>query len=73
MELVYADFPDDQDVAALCAEALMNLTPWKLWDLGSGLVSQGPAAVESAETISTDSGMGIARKRSTISGDQEDS
>ncbi|HLT62294.1 MAG TPA: hypothetical protein VK020_13940, partial [Microlunatus sp.] len=25
--------PDDLDLAALYAEALMNLTPWRLWDL----------------------------------------
>ncbi|MGR3984555.1 MAG: hypothetical protein OD817_04770 [Gammaproteobacteria bacterium] len=27
---------DDPDVAALCAEALMNIKPWGLWDLKSG-------------------------------------
>jgi tetratricopeptide (TPR) repeat protein len=36
MESVYRDFPDDLDVAALYADALMNLTPWQLWDLPSG-------------------------------------
>ncbi|KAK9482250.1 hypothetical protein V1527DRAFT_522177 [Lipomyces starkeyi] len=33
MEIVYQEFPDDVDVATLYADALMNLTPWKLWDL----------------------------------------
>jgi hypothetical protein len=28
---VYAQYPDDPDVATLYAESLMNLHPWKLW------------------------------------------
>ena len=39
MESVYKNFSDDLDVATLYADALMNLTPWGLWDLKSGLVS----------------------------------
>jgi tetratricopeptide (TPR) repeat protein len=31
MREVYAVYPDDPDVAALYAEALMQLRPWKLW------------------------------------------
>lgn len=31
MEAVWHRFPDDPDVAALYAEALMNLQPWDLW------------------------------------------
>ena len=37
---VYQTFSDDLDVCSLFAEALMNQTPWSLWDLQSG----GPAA-----------------------------
>ncbi|ORY58918.1 uncharacterized protein BCR38DRAFT_352674 [Pseudomassariella vexata] len=36
MERVYRDFPDDLDAATLCADAMMNLTPWQLWDLKTG-------------------------------------
>lgn len=36
MRDVYAEYPRDPDVAALFAEAMMNRTPWQLWDLGSG-------------------------------------
>ena len=36
MRLVYQAHPDDWDVAALFAEALMNRTPWQLWDLKTG-------------------------------------
>ena len=36
MREVYAQFPRDLDVIALFAEAMMNRTPWRLWDLESG-------------------------------------
>ena len=36
MEAVYEDYPDDLDVIALYCDALMNLTPWGLWDLKTG-------------------------------------
>jgi tetratricopeptide (TPR) repeat protein len=36
MKSVYTEFQDDLDVAALYADALMNLTPWQLWDLATG-------------------------------------
>jgi hypothetical protein len=45
MRRVHAAFPDDLDVTAIFAEALMNRTPWKLWDLQA----RGPA--EGASTI----------------------
>ncbi|HMM40929.1 MAG TPA: hypothetical protein PKA95_03425 [Thermomicrobiales bacterium] len=40
MRAVYADYRDDLDVAALAPEALMNRTPWVLWDLASGGVAE---------------------------------
>ncbi|GAD97746.1 tetratricopeptide repeat domain protein [Paecilomyces variotii No. 5] len=36
MEPVYGAYGDDLDVATLYADALMNLTPWALWDLFTG-------------------------------------
>lgn len=36
MKSVYQQFPDDLDVAALYADAMMNLTPWALWDIRTG-------------------------------------
>ena len=36
MELVYKNFSDDLDVVTLYADALMNLTPWQMWDLATG-------------------------------------
>ena len=41
MRSVYASFSDDLDVAALYADSLMNLTPWKMWDLSTGKSATG--------------------------------
>ena len=46
MRRVYAQFSEDLDVICLCAEAVMNLTPWKLWDIEYGLPARGAATVE---------------------------
>ncbi|TGO89806.1 hypothetical protein BPOR_0093g00170 [Botrytis porri] len=42
MESVYKQHPDSVDVATLYADAMMNLTPWNLWDLHTG--NPGPGA-----------------------------
>jgi tetratricopeptide (TPR) repeat protein len=34
MRDVQKQFPDDQDIAAMCAEALMDMHPWDLWTKG---------------------------------------
>lgn len=41
MRGVYQRFPDDPDVAALFAEALINRTPWRLWDIDEGVEASG--------------------------------
>ena len=41
MRGVHKAFPDDLDIAALCAEAMMNRTPWRMWDLRSGAPAEG--------------------------------
>ncbi|KAG7532034.1 hypothetical protein FFLO_03909 [Filobasidium floriforme] len=46
MREVYKTFPDNLDVTALYAEAMMVLTPWKLWDVHTGLPAHGSLAVE---------------------------
>jgi tetratricopeptide (TPR) repeat protein len=51
MRGVYTAFPDDLDVASLFAEALINRTPWKLWDLRSGLPADGASTVEAVEVL----------------------
>ena len=51
MREVYRRFPDDLDVASLFAEALMNLTPWQLWDLPTGKPATGALTVEATEVL----------------------
>ncbi|WP_243710769.1 hypothetical protein [Actinomadura sp. KC216] len=51
MRKVYARFPDDADVAALFAEAMMNRTPWRLWDLESGEPAPGADTTEVIEVL----------------------
>jgi hypothetical protein len=36
---VYNEYPDDLDVTALYCDALMNLTPWGLWDVKTGEIA----------------------------------
>ena len=48
---VYRDFSDDLDVAALYADALMNLTPWQLWDLRTGEPAAGARTAEAREVL----------------------
>jgi tetratricopeptide (TPR) repeat protein len=46
MREVQAEHPDDLDVAALCADALMNVTAWSLWDLATGAPADGAHTLE---------------------------
>lgn len=46
MKGVYQDHGDDLDVACLYADALMNLTPWQLWDIRSGEPAEGAETIE---------------------------
>ncbi|WWC65411.1 uncharacterized protein I303_108029 [Kwoniella dejecticola CBS 10117] len=39
-------FPDDIDVTALTADALMNLTPWALWDISTGTPAKDSRTLE---------------------------
>ena len=51
MRAVYASFTDNPDVCTLFAEALINRTPWNLWDLRSGLPTQGAATLEAVNVL----------------------
>jgi tetratricopeptide (TPR) repeat protein len=48
---VHRAHPDDCDVAALFAEAMMNRTPWKLWDLSSGTPAAGSDTREAEDVL----------------------
>jgi tetratricopeptide (TPR) repeat protein len=46
MAEVFARHPDDLDVAALHADAMMNLTAWQLWDVATGEPEEGARTLE---------------------------
>ncbi|MFF5482880.1 hypothetical protein ACFY5C_37005 [Streptomyces sp. NPDC012935] len=60
MRAVYELAPDDLDVATLYADALMNLTPWQLWDLRTGEPAECARTVEARavleRALATDAG-----------------
>jgi len=49
MRRLRAQYPDDADVAALTAEALMQLRPWKLWDAAGVPAPETPEIVRVLE------------------------
>ena len=51
MREVYRSHPGDLDVAALFADALLNLTPWALWDIATGDPAQGAATLEAKAVL----------------------
>jgi tetratricopeptide (TPR) repeat protein len=51
MGRVYEEFGEDLDVAVLYADALMNLTPWRLWDLVTGEPAPGAATLQVKEIL----------------------
>jgi tetratricopeptide (TPR) repeat protein len=59
MRQVYQDFPEDLDVICLTAEAIINLTPWKLWDLQRGIPARNAATAEAIEIL--ESGLEIIK------------
>jgi len=50
MAAAHAQFPDDQDIAVLFADALMNTSPWDYWELdgrtSKGRLGEAAAALE---------------------------
>ncbi|MDQ3548217.1 MAG: hypothetical protein M3439_05285 [Chloroflexota bacterium] len=53
MRFVYREHGSDLDVATLVAEALMNRTPWQLWDLKASAPAEGASTVEAREILET--------------------
>ncbi|MFJ5556931.1 tetratricopeptide repeat protein [Streptomyces sp. NPDC093250] len=51
MLAVYESAPGDLDVATLCADALMNVTPWQLWDLRTGRPADGARTLEAKAVL----------------------
>ncbi|KAL3467194.1 hypothetical protein BJX64DRAFT_192109 [Aspergillus heterothallicus] len=54
METVYETFGAlDLDVAALYADSIMSLTPWKLWDLKTGAPNPGTRTLDAKRVLET--------------------
>ncbi|MEM6373183.1 MAG: hypothetical protein AAF727_10450 [Pseudomonadota bacterium] len=51
MKPVYTTFPDDLDITFVYAEALMNRTPWKLWDFWQGVPNPDASTVEAQAVL----------------------
>ncbi len=51
MRAVHAAHPDDLDVVTVFAEALMNRTPWLLWDLKTGRPTEGSSTLEAQAAL----------------------
>ncbi len=51
MGRVHDAHQDDLDVVVLYADALMNLTPWQLWDITTGEPAIGSRTVEAREVL----------------------
>ena len=50
MKSAYEQHPDDIEVATVYAEAILNQTPWKMWDIWSNTVAEGAGTIE-AEAV----------------------
>jgi len=53
MRDVHKAHTDDPDICCLFAEALMNRTPWELWDLPSGKPAEGADTLEAIKVLET--------------------
>ncbi len=51
MREAYQAHPDDLEIATIFAEAIMNRTPWKMWDLKTGGVAEGAGTLEAREVL----------------------
>jgi tetratricopeptide (TPR) repeat protein len=51
MRKVHQAWPDDLDIRAVFVEAIMNRTPWKMWDQATGTPGAGAGTVEAQATL----------------------
>ena len=53
MRKAYTEYPDDLEVQTVFAEAIMNETPWQMWDLKTGGVAEGAGTIEARQVLET--------------------
>src|SRR5216684_5350554 len=51
MRLAHQAHPDDLDLRAIFAEAILNRTPWRMWDLRTGEPAPGAGTIEAREVL----------------------
>lgn len=51
MRAAFAAVPDHLDLRTLYVEALMNLTPWQMWDLAKAQPAEGAATLEAQRAL----------------------
>ena len=53
MRAAFAACPDHLDLRTVYVESLLNLTPWKMWDLATGAPAPGAATIEAQTALET--------------------
>ncbi len=51
MRLAHRVRPDDLDLCAIFVEAILNRTPWRMWDPHSGEAAPGAGTLEACDTL----------------------
>lgn len=51
MRAAFAEAPDHLDLRTVYVESLLNLTPWKMWDLKTGRPAEGAATLEAQQVL----------------------
>lgn len=51
MRMAYRAFPQDIDVATVFVEAILNRTPWQMWNIATGSVADNAGTVEAREVL----------------------
>ena len=51
MRMAYRAFPQDIDVATVFVEAILNRTPWQMWNIATGSVAENAGTVEAREVL----------------------
>lgn len=51
MKSAYEAHPDDIEVATVYAEAILNQTPWKMWDIRNNKIAEGAATLEAQSVL----------------------
>jgi tetratricopeptide (TPR) repeat protein len=53
MRRAYHAHPDDLDLCCIFAEAILNRTPWRMWDLRTGQPAPGAGTLEARDVLET--------------------